>query len=98
MGRIPVPCDSARTTTGIFVTGSIISARILTSSSMVASDDSVNLLANQTIRRRPRDSHLSVFSQKLFTRRSEIYNSIAGGAPRPLTTRGVVRVYQNFIL
>src|ERR1700733_1513985 len=96
MGRTPVPCVSCRTTTGVLVAGSIISPRIFTSSSMVASARSADLLADETERRGARDARLNVFSQKIRVRRTEINDQVAGGAAGPLRASGMVRVDHDF--
>src|SRR5208282_3284112 len=80
----------------MFVTGSIIKPRILTSSSMMASSASQHLLANETVRRCACHLDLHIFSQKIFARRSEIYDAVACGASRPLRARGMVRVDEHF--
>src|ERR1700685_474804 len=95
MGRTPVPCVSWRTTTGVFVAGSIIRPRILTSSSMVVSAASNHLLADETERRGAGDSRLNIFSQKILMRRSEINDQVARGAPGPLRARGVMRIHEH---
>src|SRR3984885_8615052 len=97
MGRTPLPEVSFRTTTGMFVTGSIIKPRIFTSSSMVASPGLGDVLAGKTVRASARNLHLHVFSQKIHVRRSKIYQTIAGGSPAPLRTRGMAAVHQHFI-
>src|ERR1700733_13037442 len=96
MGSTPVPCVSCRTTTGVLVAGSIISPRIFTSSSMVASVRSTDLLADETKRRGASDARLNVFSQKIRMRGTEINDQVAGGAPGPLRASGVVRVDHDF--
>src|SRR5580704_15963068 len=95
MGSTPLPCVSLRTTTGMLVTGSIIKPRILTSSSMVPPGDSDQVLAGEAPRPRARDLDLQVLSQKIFARRSEIYNSIASGASAPLISCGVTRIGED---
>src|ERR1700690_964949 len=96
IGSTPLPWVSLRTTTGMLVTGSIMRPRILTSSSMVPPGDSDQVLAGQASRPRARDLDLQVFSQKIFARRSEIYNSIASGAAAPLISRGIARIGEDF--
>src|ERR1700722_13004990 len=96
MGSTPVPWVSCRTTTGVLVAGSIISPRIFTSSSMVASVRSTDLLADKTERRGASDARLNVFSQKIRTRRTEINDQVARGAPGPLRASGVVGVDHEF--
>src|SRR5580700_675203 len=97
MGSTPLPEVSFSTTTGMLVTGSIIKPRIFTSSSMVASLTSPDVLADQTVWTGSQNLHLHVFSQKILARRSEIYHAIAGGTPGPLVARGVAAVNQDFV-
>src|ERR1700683_4259674 len=96
MGSTPLPWASLRPTTGMLVTGSIMRPRILTSSSMVPPGDSEQVLAGQTAGTRARDLDLQILSQKIFARRSEIYNTIASGAAAPLIAGGVTRIREDF--
>ena len=62
----------------------------------MASVRSAQLLAYQTVRPRARDSHLHIFSQKIFARRSEIYDAVARSAPGPLAAGWMTSIDKHF--
>src|SRR3990170_1778660 len=107
IGRMASPLASLRMTIGMFVTGSIIRPRILTSISMVPlfplSDWKRSLhvyihpFAHQTVRPGAGHPHCHVAAQLLLGA-GKVYHLVGGRAPRPLVAAGIAALDQHLNL